>query len=175
MPPLYAPRPSARATQPVGLRAAPSAHGEAPQPCDDETPPRAAVPLLGCDRIWVPTPLAFHPERELPPPEIRRSLDAVAELLRAHPEVMLLRVEGYSSSRPAAEPRARRDEVVGSKLRAEAVFRYLHVYAGVSAERLDAMGYGFDAREARQVERWPIVLRVVHRGRDTSFGVSPPR
>ena len=130
---------------------------------------------MGCDRIHVAVALAFHPDRAQPPPPIKAALNRVAVLMRQHRELLMLRVEGYSSQ-PSTTARGRHREVVGSLRRAEAVFRYLHLYKGIDAERLDAVGYGYGGDAAPKVsgERWPIVLRIVHRHPDSLQGGSAP-
>jgi len=63
-------------------------------------------------------------------------LDEVAAALKAHPEVLLVRVEGHTDARGAVE---HNQEL--SQKRADAVVRYL-VSKGIEATRLKAQGYG---------------------------------
>jgi hypothetical protein len=42
---------------------------------------------------------------------------------------------------------------------------YLWRRGGISAERLEAVGYGADERFSEQQERWPVVLRILQRAR----------
>ncbi|MEM8608573.1 MAG: OmpA family protein [Myxococcota bacterium] len=63
-------------------------------------------------------------------------LDNVAEVLKAHPEVTLVRVEGHTDSRGNDAYNMRL-----SQRRAESVVRYL-VKAGIKRKRLDAEGFG---------------------------------
>jgi outer membrane protein OmpA-like peptidoglycan-associated protein len=64
-------------------------------------------------------------------------LDNVAEVLIAHPEIPIIRVEGHTDStgRPAYNMRL-------SRRRAESVVRYLVAEGGVSKDRLIAEGFG---------------------------------
>jgi len=85
-----------------------------------------------------------------------RLLSAVAETLKAHPEVERLRVEGHTDSRSSDSYNMKL-----SQNRAEAVRDYL-VGQGVAAERLEAAGLGerqpLDARETP--DAWDLNRRV---------------
>ncbi len=83
--------------------------------------------------------------------------------MRAHPKWQMLRVEVYSSQNPGADHRRVRKEMLLSQARADAIFGYLFHKRRISAERMDAIGYGYDERFARDDVRWPVVLRLVHR------------
>ncbi len=122
---------------------------------------------LSCDRtrVLVKGPIVAPPKYAVPPRETRRMLDAVARLLRAHPELQLLRIEAYSSHEPGSEAEPVRRELEASQARADAVFRYLWQNEKISPERLDAVGYGFKPAFEGASQRWPIVLRVVQRAR----------
>jgi hypothetical protein len=115
----------------------------------------------GSDAIAVRGSLPLHPEHELPPPATRRVLDAVAGLLRQRPDILLVRIEGYSSSPPGEVPARVRQQIEGSQARADAVLRYLWQSGGISAERLEAIGFGYHPERASQTARWPIAFRVV--------------
>jgi len=122
---------------------------------------------VSCDRtrILLGGRLIALPKRPLPPRATRRLLDAVAQLLRAHPDLQLLRIEAYSSYDPGKEKRHVRREIEQSQARADAVFRYLWRHGRISPERLDPVGYGFRPAFRSAGRRWPIVLRVVQRAR----------
>lgn len=75
----------------------------------------------------------------------------------------MLRIEVYSSEDPAGDPRRIRKEMQLSQARADAIFSYLFHKRKVSAERMDAIGYGYDPRHVYRDVRWPVVLRLVHR------------
>ncbi|MEM9731439.1 MAG: OmpA family protein, partial [Myxococcota bacterium] len=64
-------------------------------------------------------------------------LDNVAAVLNAHPEIALIRVEGHTDSRGSDAYNLRL-----SQRRAESVVRYLETKGGVSADRLEAEGFG---------------------------------
>jgi outer membrane protein OmpA-like peptidoglycan-associated protein len=63
-------------------------------------------------------------------------LDEVAQLLKAHPEVKLVTIEGHTDNRGAAASNLKLSEG-----RAQAVRAYLEG-KGVEASRLDAKGFG---------------------------------
>lgn len=120
---------------------------------------------LSCDgtRVLVAGPVVVPPRLPVPPRATRRLLDAVAALMRAHPELQLLRVEAYSSHDSGRHAGAVRREMEASQARADAVFRYLWKEKGISPERLDAVGYGFRPAFRGAAQRWPIVLHVAQR------------
>jgi outer membrane protein OmpA-like peptidoglycan-associated protein len=146
--------------------AGPGPDGAGPGPvCSDVLDGQLAE--LSCDRtrVLVAGPIVVPPKYVVPPREARRLLDAVARLLRAHPELQLLRIEAYSSHDPGSEAEPVRREIEASQARADAVFRYLWQHEKISPERLDAVGYGFEPAFAGASQRWPIMLRVVQRAR----------
>lgn len=113
--------------------------------------------------------LAFHPQYALPPASQRAELDRVADAMHQHPKWQLLRVEVYSSQDPGGNTQLIRREMDQSQRRADAILGYLYRKRRVSAERLDAIGYGFVAPKAtpdaaaRPAARWRVVLRLVQR------------
>ncbi|MCA9647509.1 MAG: hypothetical protein H6718_11150 [Polyangiaceae bacterium] len=126
-----------------------------------EPPPPA--PACGSDLLRVSVSLAYHPRYAFPPGESRRELDQVAAAMRAHPGWQMLRVEVYSSQDPGTNTQSLRREMLQAQARADAIFGYLFHKQRISAERMDAIGYGYDPRQARDDVRWPVVLRLVHR------------
>ena len=64
-------------------------------------------------------------------------LDNVAEVLNAHPEISLIRVEGHTDSTGSAGYNLRL-----SQRRVDSVVRYLVENGGVSQDRLVAEGFG---------------------------------
>ncbi len=133
-------------------------------PCSDALP-SGVLARLSCagDRILLASPVELHPRREVPLEPTRSVLSAVGALMREHREVQLIRIEGYSNAEVGADPRRARVEVEQSQRRADAVLRYLWLREKVSAERMEAVGYGATGRTAGAPERWPIVLVVVQR------------
>lgn len=64
-------------------------------------------------------------------------LDNVAAVLKAHPEIALIRVEGHTDSQGPAAYNQRL-----SQRRAESVVRYLETKGGIDKDRLEAQGFG---------------------------------
>ena len=98
-------------------------------------PARAAV---RADRIDIKDSVYFETGRSTIKTVSHELLDEVAELLKAHPEVARIRIEGHTDSRGS-----RNANQTLSQGRAEAVRTYL-IEAGVEAARLSAVGYGED-------------------------------
>jgi outer membrane protein OmpA-like peptidoglycan-associated protein len=130
-------------------------------------PAAGALAFVRCDgdRIELAHPVAFHPGRSIPPEPARRVLDRVAAIMREEKDILLVRVEAYSSRRAGASAEARRHEIAESQARADAVLTYLWRRGGISAERLEAVGYGDDPRFSGTKERWPVVLRILQRAK----------
>lgn len=130
-------------------------------------PVRNQYAAIECDsdQIVVTVPVSFHPGRSIPPEPAKSALDAVAELLRSRPEILLVRVEGWGSAAPGRSLAQRRREIDESQRRADAVLAYLWRRGKISAERLEAVGFGYDPRFAERDQRWPIVLRIMQRAR----------
>jgi outer membrane protein OmpA-like peptidoglycan-associated protein len=102
-------------------------------------PPRVAPPIavtVGRNRIDLSDKIYFDLDSADILPESFGLLDALAKAIVAHPEVLVLRVEGHTDSRG--------DDAYNQKLseqRAAAVQAWL-VKAGVPADRLTAVGFG---------------------------------
>ncbi len=136
------------------------------EPCPE--PPSKQLAWVSCDENFIVTRnrLRFSPNSTALTRSARATLDSVGALLERNPRILLVRIEGYGQRRPdpsAESNPARRREMLRSQRRADAVLRYLWRSTGVSAERMEAVGYGF--RSFQSEERWPIRLRIVQRAR----------
>lgn len=98
---------------------------------------------ISAERIDIQDSVYFEVNKDIIKSESFELLDEVAETLIAHPELTLIRIEGHTDSRGAADANKEL-----SQRRAEAVRTYL-VSKGVEAERLEALGYG----EEKPLER----------------------
>jgi outer membrane protein OmpA-like peptidoglycan-associated protein len=125
---------------------------------------------LSCDgtTILLAHPIELHPDQAVPIGRTRSVLEAVASLLKRRQEILMIRIEAYSSEPVARNATRRRDQILESQRRADAVFRVLWKIGGVSAERMEPVGYGAQPKLPHVKARWPIVLRVVQwaRGRE---------
>jgi hypothetical protein len=128
-------------------------------------PPTEELAWLDCAGEWIELahPVAFHPRRSIPPEPARSVLDAVAALLSQRRDVLLVRIEARGSRAAGNSAPALRRELDETQGRADAVLAYLWRRGGISAERLEAVGYGFDPRLAGAKERWNVAFRVVQR------------
>ncbi len=109
----------------------------------------------------------MHPEREVPEAATRALLDAVAALLERRPDVLLVRIEARTSTDPGSDPRRRKLAVEQTQERADAVLRYLTRSRPAWAERLEPIGYGFDASRPAPggEQRFSIELSVAQSAR----------
>lgn len=103
-------------------------------------------------------------------------LDAVAKALLAHPEVLVVRIEGHTDSRGEADYNQKLSDA-----RAAAVKEYL-VKAGVPAERLASVGFGeskpvdpADTEEAWDKNRRVEFLVEKHQEDVAAAPVEPPK
>jgi hypothetical protein len=114
--------------------------------CREELPSELAA--LSCDgqHIIVKFPIRVYPNERKAGDPTPKVIAAVAELLRRHPEILLLRIEVRSSRRRSTDPAARRFEQLEARARADAVLKELWRRHGISAERLEAVGYGASGR-----------------------------
>jgi outer membrane protein OmpA-like peptidoglycan-associated protein len=109
--------------------------------CPDEP---GTAELKGCkpkvelkaDGIQLTEAVFFEPEKATLQERSHALLDSVADLLKAHPEVKKVRVEGHTDSSGKASRNQRL-----SAARAEGVVKYL-VKKGVEKKRLSSKGYG---------------------------------
>jgi len=120
-----------------GLRDDVDACDEAAGPDHPETPGCPRVTLLG-SAIVIRHEIVFAPGRSEIDPVSHPTLDDVAEVMKEHPEIDLLEVQGHTDDvgRPDRNRRL-------SKKRASEVRRYL-IARGVSKQRIIAKGYGPD-------------------------------
>ncbi len=133
-------------------------------PCEDPEPPR---PLCGSDLLRPQVPLAYNPRTTLPPAPIRAELDRIARAMQSEPSWQMLRVEVYATQDPGTDEVAKSRALIDTQARADAIFAYLYHRRRVSAERLDAVGYGYSphVQPSSPAERYTVLLRLVHRTR----------
>jgi outer membrane protein OmpA-like peptidoglycan-associated protein len=96
------------------------------------------VELLETQKISLKDSIHFDYDKATIKPESSPVLDSIAALIRDHPELRSIRVEGHTDNRGSAA--YNRDL---SRRRAASVVRAL-VQRGIAADRLVAEGYGFD-------------------------------
>ena len=100
-----------------------------------EVPTESSVELSN-ERISIKKRIMFTTGSEEVAPESLKLLDEVANVLRRHPEITKVEVQGHSDNRGSKEK-----NVTLSARRAEAVVAYL-VNEGIRSDRLSAKGYG---------------------------------
>jgi outer membrane protein OmpA-like peptidoglycan-associated protein len=109
-------------------------HRGCPAPAAPEAPPALAV--VTEDRIEIKDKIFFAVNKAVIEERSAPLLDAIAEVLKAHPEIEVLRVEGHTDD---TGRRFRNQQL--SEQRAEAVVDAL-VKRGIALERLVAKGFG---------------------------------
>jgi len=118
---------------------------DAEDACPDERGPRTTDPKThGCpasvrlegEQIVILEQVHFATARHEIQPDSFALLGQVAEVLRQHPEIARLAVDGHTDDRGAAK-----DNVALSQRRALAVVRWL-IDHGIDARRLEARGFG---------------------------------
>ncbi|MFT3927634.1 MAG: OmpA family protein [Myxococcales bacterium] len=107
-----------------------------PAPAPPPPPARPPVAVLEKGEIKIRERIEFAVNKDSILPGSTPVLEAVEEVLKAHPEVKRLRVEGHTDSRGGE---ARNMEL--SRKRAASVTRWL-VEHGIEAERLESVGCG---------------------------------
>jgi hypothetical protein len=127
-----APRADAHAAAPAQANAA----------CTDQPPSELAA--ISCDgqQIVVKFPIRVYPKERKVNDQTPKVMAAVAELLRRHREILLVRIDVRLARRPSADPTSRRFEQLETRARADVVLRELWRRHGISAERLEAVGHG---------------------------------
>ncbi|MEC7240200.1 MAG: OmpA family protein, partial [Myxococcota bacterium] len=110
-----------------------------PEPVVEEPPPEPEEPArvqITQVRIEINESVYFETNRSTIKPESFDLLNEVAELLNKHPEVLKVRIEGHTDLRGSNE-----FNQALSERRANSVRVYL-IGQGVSADRLNSIGYG---------------------------------
>jgi OmpA-OmpF porin, OOP family len=107
---------------------------------NDGCPPAPNEPVVEIEtsRLSLKDAITFDTGRDTIRPESSHILDEIAKLLKAHPELKRVRVEGHTDN---VGGRAYNQDL--SHRRARSVVRAL-VLRGVVAARLEAEGYGFE-------------------------------
>ncbi len=105
---------------------------------NDGCPVTGPVVQIETERISLKDSIHFDTAKDTIKSESNSILDSIATLLRDHPELRKVRVEGHTDNRGTAE--YNKDL---SRRRARAVVRAL-VGRGIAADRLLSEGYGFD-------------------------------
>jgi hypothetical protein len=120
----------------------PIARGRAATECREE--PLTELAGISCDgqQIVLKFPIRVYPNERKPGDPTPKVIAAVAELLRRHPEILLVRIEVRNARRSSTDPAARRFEQLETRARADVVLKELWRRHGISAERLEAVGYG---------------------------------
>ncbi len=161
------PEPTAGLSNATEVASAPTARAESALP-----PSRLQRrPLAGLDDnsklvdgvLELPQPLFPDAEGSKLRARDEQLLSRVAEWLRLHPEVLMLRIEVFAGGEPRPGVWAHRTQIERAQRRADNIFRYLWRGEDIWAERLDAVGYGFRAVHRDPKISWPVVLRVVLR------------
>jgi outer membrane protein OmpA-like peptidoglycan-associated protein len=112
--------------------------------CPDEMPLVELDKDAGKIRVLVDSLVHYDWNRSHVPAEYLEMLKAVAKIMKVHPEIELLRVEGHTSWTGPAWYNRRL-----SQRRAERVVERLVEY-GVAAKRLKAVGMGYDRLKVRK-------------------------
>jgi outer membrane protein OmpA-like peptidoglycan-associated protein len=142
-----------REAGPAALDGCPDRDGDELPDRDDECPARPGpVQNDGCpvaddeplveiesERLSLRDAIHFDTGKDSIRPESFRILDEIADVLRQHPELQRIRIEGHTDNVGAA---AYNKDL--SERRAASVVRYLVERGGVPKERLEAKGYGFE-------------------------------
>ncbi|HYD42906.1 MAG TPA: OmpA family protein [Anaeromyxobacter sp.] len=105
---------------------------------NDGCPVKGPVVELETERLSLRDSIHFDTARDTIKPQSNKVLDAIATLLRDHPELRRVRVEGHTDNRGS-----RTYNIDLSQRRARSVVRAL-VQRGIDAGRLVFEGYGFD-------------------------------
>jgi outer membrane protein OmpA-like peptidoglycan-associated protein len=108
---------------------------------NDGCPLKEDEPLveIETERLTLKDAIHFDTAKDTIKSESFKILDQVAELLRAHPELKKIRVEGHTDNVGSG---AYNKDL--SQRRARSVMRYLVERGRIPAERLESEGYGFE-------------------------------
>ena len=110
---------------------------EEPEPVEEPAELETAGVVIEDSRLEIVDKLYFNSDSAQLQRRSHAVLDSVAEVLNAHREIPITRVEGHTDWTGSSEYNMRL-----SQRRAEAVVRYLVDEGGVSRERLVAVGFG---------------------------------
>jgi len=100
-------------------------------------PPPKPLAVVTKEKIEILQAIQFETGRDVIRAESEPILRDVAEILRTHPEIAHVRIEGHTDASGKADL-----NLALSQKRAAAVERWLIVNGGVAGERLDAKGFG---------------------------------
>jgi hypothetical protein len=119
--------------------------------------------MLSCDgaAIELRHEVAFNPMHRVPKEPGRSTLHAVGQLMREHPEVLLIRIE-VSTHGASTDHGKQRQAVASTQRRADAIFRQLWHREQVSAERMEALGIGLSSAAAKD-RRFTTRIRITQR------------
>ncbi|MGK3986220.1 OmpA family protein [Sorangium sp. So ce136] len=123
---------SGKAEMSLAASAAPPPPPPPPAPVQPAAPAEA---VIEGDRIKIARPIFYDLDKDEIRPESFSVLDAVANILRTHPEIVALTVEGHTDNQGTVE-----HNIKLSERRSNAVVRYL-VQRGVTTP-MTAPGYG---------------------------------
>lgn len=126
---------SGKAEMSLAASAAPPPPPPPPAPVQPAAPAEA---VIEGDRIKIARPIFYDLDKDEIRPESFSVLDAVANILRTHPEIVALTVEGHTDNQGTVE-----HNIKLSERRSNAVVRYL-VQRGVTTP-MTAPGYGAGA------------------------------
>lgn len=130
--PPPAPKPPPPEPEPPKPEPAP----EPPKPEPEPEPPPPPTVVVAEDKLELDRTVQFEAGKSVLLEDSKALLDDVVEALNDHPEVLRVRVEGYTDSAGKARANKRLSEK-----RAKAVVTYL-VKNGVAKKRLTARGFG---------------------------------
>ena len=119
---------------------APPAPPKEPEPAPAPEPPPAPPPkaVMKEDKIEVAETIEFETDSDVIKDKSTQIVDEVAGILKDHPEVTKVQIEGYTDT-----VGNKGHNLKLSKQRAEAVKKYL-IDHGIEAKRLTAKGFGQD-------------------------------
>jgi hypothetical protein len=132
--------------------------------CRDQ--PMAELAAVSCDgeRILTKHPIRVSWNERAAGDPTPKVIAAVAELMRRHPEILMVQIVVTSMSGPARDPTAARFELLEARARADTLLRELWRRHGISAERLEATGRT-GTRAGRGEPRWVTSLVITQRAR----------
>ena len=144
---------------------------------DDDGCPEPGTICVTEEKLVIPDKIYFRTNRARIRPISFPLLDEIARVIKQHPEILLLEIQGHTDSRGRD-----RYNLKLSKKRAEAVRLFLIERGGVAPERLIARGYGEtmpisdnDTEEGRAMNR-RVEFMIIRRAETVPApGPAPPR